>query len=213
MQRRRRYPGQLLGGQGNQRLCTGIPDGQPRDPPDEREHHAFDQHLPHQAPLPGPEARADRELPSTPAGAHEQQVGNVRAGDEQHEQHPCLQHEERLAGIPDELLAYRAGEAGKAARFQEVGRRQTFHVARNDSLELRVHLVERGSRTEPGNHLAELVAPAGIRHLLRREGKRDERGDLTARQLEIGRQHSGHRICLTVHPHVAPDDGGVAPEA
>ena len=52
---------------------------------DEAEHHALDQQLTDDAPARGAEGDADGDLARPMRRAREQQVGDVRAGDEQHE--------------------------------------------------------------------------------------------------------------------------------
>src|SRR5207237_2318630 len=57
---------------------------------DEREKNPFSQELPQQPPLSGAERRADRELPLPRFRPREQQVREVRAGDQQHESDSAL---------------------------------------------------------------------------------------------------------------------------
>jgi hypothetical protein len=47
--------------------------------------------------------------------------------------------------------------------------RQALEIARDDRSKLGVRLVDRRARPEPGDHRAELVAAAVVRHLLRCE--------------------------------------------
>ena len=49
----------------------------------------------------GAERRAYRDLAPPGGGAREQQVGNVRARDQQHEGDRAKQHEQRLTGVAD----------------------------------------------------------------------------------------------------------------
>ena len=87
----------------------------PPTAPATRNHEPLGQHLAHDPPLPRAERRADRELAVAAGGAHQQQVGDVRAGDEQHEQDAALQHVQRRADIADQLVADRNGEAAELA--------------------------------------------------------------------------------------------------
>ena len=75
----------------------------PAAPPSSAEQHAFGQQLPHQ-PLPaGAERGADRDFLLPPGGARQQQVRDVRAGDQQHQRHRAEQHEHRAAHVADDL--------------------------------------------------------------------------------------------------------------
>ena len=53
------------------------------------------------------ERRADGDLALAAGGAHQQQVGDVGAGDEQHEADGAGEHEQRLADVADQHLADR----------------------------------------------------------------------------------------------------------
>ena len=71
-----------------------------------RQQQAFGEQLANQAPPPGAERRADRDFPSRP-GAREQEVGDVRAGDEQHDQDRGGEHLQRAADVAHEQLLER----------------------------------------------------------------------------------------------------------
>jgi hypothetical protein len=62
------------------------------------------------------------------------------------------------------------------------------------------------------NHRAELVAPALIRHLLRREREGHERGHIARRQRQVGRQDADDAVGLAVETDVAPDERPVGAE-
>ena len=79
-----------------------------------------------------------------------------------------LEEVERRPQVADELLADRHGVAAEAARPRErLALRQPLEIAIDDRLHLRVDLLDRRARLQPRDHLAELVAAALIRHLLR----------------------------------------------
>ncbi len=71
------------------------PCGQPQRPTDQRKHEALDHHLLHEPRPRRAESRAHPELAGAIAGAREEQIGEVRAGDQQHERHRRGQHLER----------------------------------------------------------------------------------------------------------------------
>ncbi len=56
---------------------------------------------------PAPSADADGELPLAPRCAHQQQVGDVGAGDQQHQAHRAQQHQQRRAHIAHNRIAQR----------------------------------------------------------------------------------------------------------
>ena len=184
------------------------PSASPATAPNKREHHAFGQHLPHEAPVSGAERRPDRQLAAASGGAHQQQVRDVGAGDEEDEEHACLQDVAAATRVSPTSWS-RIGRANpvkplvftKSALCGSRSRLRATIV-----LHLRVGLLDRRARAQPRDHLAELVAASGVRHLLRREGERHQRADLASGQLEVPRQDADDLVRLAVHPDVAADD-------
>ena len=70
-----------------QRLHDPPRDDDAKRGPHHRQDQAFDQELTHEAPAAGAERRPHGNLALTSAGASEQQVGDVGAGDEEHDSH------------------------------------------------------------------------------------------------------------------------------
>ena len=162
-------------------------------------------------------SRAERgsnsQFASAPGGAHQQEVRDICASDEQDEDHASLKNEQRRANIANELVAHRAGIPAKSAQLRELrARRQTLHVLIDDGFHLRIQLRDSGARPQPRDHLAELVATRAVRHLLRCEGERHQHRDVARSQVEICRQHADHTIGFAVHPDVASHDPPVAAE-
>jgi len=93
---------------------SGRPDGQQEAAraAADRQHEAFGQELPHQARSRGAECLPNGELALAQRSAHQQQVADVHAGDEQHDAHD--NHEQRCAQ-GDESPATGVGDA--AYRF------------------------------------------------------------------------------------------------
>ena len=152
----------------HERAHAGQAEEEPADRAQAREHEALGQHLADEPALPRAERGADRQLAIAAGGAHQQQVGDVRARDEQHQQDEDLEEVERRPEIADELIADRHGVAAEAARARErLPLRQAFEHAIDDRLHLRVDLLDRRARLEPRDHLAELVAAPLVGHLLR----------------------------------------------
>ena len=75
---------------------------------DEREHEALEQQLPDDPPARGAHGGADGNLPRPVGRARQQQVGDVRAGDEQHEHDGAHhRHEHRPPAAADVPLGER----------------------------------------------------------------------------------------------------------
>ena len=172
-------PGQLTSAHGDQRANAGQAERQTAGGAEDREHDRLGHELSHQPPLPRPERRPDRKLTVAACRAHQEQIGDVDARDQQHDEHAHLQHVEWRPHVADELLANPDGVAAKPARARKrLELRQPLEILLHDHLHLRVELLDRRARPQPRDHRAELVSPALIGHLLRREGKRHERGDV-----------------------------------
>ena len=73
---------------------AGVRQEQAQPPADEREQGALDQQLPDHPGPAGAERESDGDLARAFGGAGEEQVGDVGAGDEQHEPHSAEQREE-----------------------------------------------------------------------------------------------------------------------
>ncbi len=79
----------------------------PSTPPGHAEHHAFGEQLAHDARTFRAKRGADGEFALPSGGAHQQQVGDVGAGNQQDESHGAQQNEQRLAGVSDNRVAQR----------------------------------------------------------------------------------------------------------
>ena len=77
----------------------------PRGAAGEAQEHALGQELADEPPAAGPQRGADRDLARARRGAGEQQVGDVGAGDEQHEADRAQQEEESRADVAHQLSA------------------------------------------------------------------------------------------------------------
>ena len=123
------------------------------------EQQAFEQQLTRDGRAAGAEGGTDRELRLARVGAHEQEVGDVHAADEEHEGHAALQEEERGADRTDALFLHAADVHGHARAFSEgLGlRRGSLDVALLDCLGL-------GIRLARGHTGLEATRRAGCRH-------------------------------------------------
>ena len=75
-----------------------IESSKPEPAGDERQQHRFDEQLPDDVPSAGAERDADADLVRAMGGARQQQVGDVRAGDQQHEADRAHQRPEQQCG-------------------------------------------------------------------------------------------------------------------
>ena len=65
--------------------------------------------MPHDARLRGSQCAADGKFTATRRGARQEQVGDVRAGDQQHKSHGSEQYQERRADIAYQIVVQRNG--------------------------------------------------------------------------------------------------------
>ena len=111
---------------GEQRADADDAENRPQHAAGKRQDDALGQQLAHDA----ASARADRSahsnLAAPPGRAHEQQVGDVRAGDQEHEAHGADEDQQRRADVGHERLTHRdrhkdgtlterVGELGRAS--------------------------------------------------------------------------------------------------
>ena len=80
-----RLNGQLRADEHDEHLRQRRRDGEPGDAADERQHHALREQLLRDAPAPGAERGAHRQLARARRAARELQIRDVRARDEQHQ--------------------------------------------------------------------------------------------------------------------------------
>ena len=88
-------------------LEAHLGDGQPEGPADERDRRAFEEQLPDDAGAIGAERRPDRDFPPAARGARQQQIRDIRTGDEKHQADRSEQHQDRLARVADDLIEQR----------------------------------------------------------------------------------------------------------
>ena len=99
---------------GHQRPGRPVGDHQADDAAGKAEDDRLGQQLPEQPAAAGPHRHADRELTLTRRRTRQQQVGDVRAGDQQHQADRTEQHEERPLHVTDDHVAQRSGGKRKA---------------------------------------------------------------------------------------------------
>ena len=194
-------------------------DRQPERPADDRQQQAFGEQLPDDSPVRGAERGPHRHLLAPPDRARQQQVGDVRAGDQQHEADGRHQHDQRSPHVADHLLAQRH-DAEREAAVRRIDVRMTGAKARRQRGHLRLRLLERRAGPEL-RHDVVVLAAADLRrvgserqrqqHL--RIGDDAERGQRLLAQRERRLQHA-HDLCRLAVEHDRPaDHGRVAAEA
>ncbi len=77
----------------------------PENAAGDREQHAFSEQLAHDARAAGSQCGADRELAFASRGAHQQQVGDIGAGDQQHQSYRAQHDQQRIARVADDAVA------------------------------------------------------------------------------------------------------------
>jgi hypothetical protein len=123
---------------------------------------------------------ADGDLPTAFGGPREEQIGDVRAGNEEHERHGRGEDEERRAHVPHEHRPDRVDREGVIRA--ESGRELAFVVLRGE-LELGFCLVERDAGLQPPGDLEEVSLVLGVRIELKREPHL--RGDPEVLEVEL----------------------------
>ena len=111
---------------------------------------AFREELRHQPPAAGAQRGAQGHFARPARGAREFEVGDVGAGDQQHEEHRAEEHEDVLPGIrANEKLAHRHGHKAPVL----VGIRVLAGEARADGVDFRRGLRRRAARFQPAHGL------------------------------------------------------------
>ena len=178
------------------------------------EQNALGEQLPHQ-PLPArAQSRPDGDLLAPPGGARQQQVGHVRAGDQQHQDHRPEQHQQRPADVAHHLIlqadyVHAEGAVALVLHPDAIG----------DDIDVRLRLLHRNTRLEPHQDVVVLVAPP--LHRVRAQGQREKnvhrrhrpfrRHDLGVQQ-EAGLQHARHGERIAVQGNALADDVGIGIE-
>ena len=185
----------------------------------QRQQQTLGQELARQPGPPRAERRPYRQFARTGRGAREQQVRDVRAGDEQHEGHRAEQQVQRRPGAAGDLLPQRHDRRAFVCVAQRIGGREP----RGDRPHLAPGLCQRDAWRQPGDHAVIVGRSRG--RLGDRGGGEPDVGP--RREAEAGRHHAHDRIRLPEHrdraaqslapavepaqPEVVGDDGGGRP--
>ena len=128
------------------------------------ERDAFRKHLERQPSASGAQRRADRELLLAPVGAHEQQVRDVRAGDQEHESDRPHQHPQHGANVADHRVPENRREPRALEQLQAPAERDWIlvHCRRDQPYCVGGRLIDRRATFEPRDSLEAEVAEAGL---------------------------------------------------
>ena len=195
--------GQVGGADGEQGANADVADKKAEDASAEREHEALGEQLANDADAAGTHGSADGELPLAAGGTHEQQIGDVGAGDEQDEAHSSEQNEQRGAGVGNDGIAQRLhAEAGFG-----IGERPAAAEFLVGELHLRVGLRQGDARPEPRrrHEVVALVGAVGIDL----EGQPDVGHGIGA---ELLADDAEDRVRLIAERKRGADDVGIAAE-
>ena len=147
---------------GEERLESAVHQGHAGKRGDEREHQAFGQQLPEQPQAGRTESRPDRVLAHPAVGPRDEEVGQVRAGDEQHERHGALQDDERLPDAADDVFLQRVHAQPVRLRSGVVGRvrpgRDRLGPFRQHPIDFGERLRMRHAVLPPSDQIEEMAA-------------------------------------------------------
>ena len=177
------------------------------------EHEALDQELTDQPPAARAEGRPHGHLVPPAQRPREQQVGDVRAGDQEDEADRARQDRERRPHRTRELVA----EGNDRHRSGRIVGGVLGSEPAADSIEVFAGLGEGDALFQASDRLQVLAAAAGVRRGRVVAERRPDLGRLVEvrreQRLEGGRHHADDLEVLLVHPDLPADDGGVGAEA
>ena len=169
-----------------------------------REQQAFGQKLPRNSCAARAERQAHGNFAPPTRSAREQQVGNVGAGNEEHEADSSDQDEKRGTRLPRKLFPQRHR---KRADFC-VRRRILLLQLLGDGSQVGIRDFERHTGFQSSDDL-QMVIPV-VRELRRRELHRGPQLRIAVGKLKTTRHHADHVVFLVVQPDLLADDLWIA---
>ncbi len=146
--------------------------------------------------------------------ARQEQVGDVGAGDEQHESDGAEQHQQQRTHVADHVLGHRRHRGGKLHRGRIVYRQVGGEPCRHPT-DVGRGLFRGDAVAQPRDTAQEVRAANGYGGAVetqRHEGLRRIRRVELQRQAEAGRQHAGDGERAPVQPDGAADDATIGAE-
>ena len=107
-------PGCQQTGERHQQVKTRPGEHQTQRAPDEAEQHGFGEQLREYPPATGAERGPERQLALSPHHPGQREIGDVGAGDQQHQPGGAQQDQQHRTGVAGQLLTQRCGEGGVA---------------------------------------------------------------------------------------------------
>ena len=160
-----------------------------------------------------PAPRAARTVSSLPAplGAHEQQVGDVRARNDQHDANRSHQQPQHRPDVTDHVLPDRPHGGAEACSVEDVGvGAALLDPDRQHAADVRVGLSERHSRFQPGD--SDVGMDIVGQKLGTLEALRQDDCRIGAQKAERLRHDTNDQAWPRVDRHGAPDDRRAASE-
>ena len=207
--------GQCLRTNRQQELERSICDTETECATDQAEQQTLLQQFTRNAPPSRAERRSRRELLLTSLHSHEQQIGDVRAGNQQHDADRSHEDPECVRHVADDILLERC-EVGPDSRALEQflveprwgwpciqpGRQHATHV--------RVGLLQRHARFEPGHTL---IAEVAEEHSIAIESLRKDDVGLSVQELKTVRHDANHRIRFRIDRQRSAESRAVTSES
>ncbi len=153
----------------------------------------------------GADRQADRGFASSRRGAREQEVGDIRARDEQHEADRACEQEERRLRVADHRLVRR--RETHAPAMVRVGIRRIEPGAHGIDLRLRRANGRAGLQSPDGHH-----EPAVARHAAHVVFDGGPQLDVIGREAKPRRHHADDDVRAAFHHDRAADDAAIARE-
>ena len=183
--------GQILRSEREQRLDATPRQREPQDRSDDSDDQAFGQHLAHELQPSRADRGAHRQFATASRGTHDEQVRDVRTGDEQDERDGAHQRQDRRPHVADQILEHRDRSEVEARRLFDG---KLFAQVRRDAVDERLRLLNGDARLQACDHAERDVVAIGrfeveagrgphIRQPLHVRARREQ-------QLEIRGQHA-----------------------
>ena len=167
----------------------------------EAQHERLGEQLPREAPARGAEGRPQGHLARARRGAGQQQVGDVRAGDQQDQRHGAKGGERRNLHLVRREIVPQRPHVRAPALVLGVGRGEPVR----HGAQLFARPLDRHTRLEPPEKLQIPRAPGRI---VRKWRQRDVR-HLQEGEVHVGRQHADDRVRPAVDADGPTDDGRI----
>ena len=187
-------------------LEPGRAERQPEEPAGQRQQQRLGEQLPRDPRVSGAERMARGELLHSSAGAHEDEIGDVGGGDEQHEQHAAPEQVQRPAHVADDIGFERHDARAVTGVDDEVpDRARALDVPPRERIDLLLCLGDGGAGREPRDLLVVLAPARVLRSLLVGEHHRGPERDVGIGERESLRHHADNGVVLAIQADVTPD--------